>query len=88
MLAGVWWLRGPGNAHSLSFSAQRGDMGVENRYTFLYSTAVLNLQRVNLLMVVHICKRLLYKKHLNHSEHLVADSLNQVPGETFHLELN
>lgn len=39
-------------------------------------------------MIVCICKRLLHKKHLNHSERLVADSLNQTPGETFHLELN
>lgn len=86
MLAGVWWLRGPGNVHSLSLSAQRGDIGVANRCISLCSTAVLNLRRVNLLTIVHICKRLLRKKHLNHSEHLVADSLTQTPGETFHLE--
>ena len=88
MLAGVLWLRGPGNVHSLSFSAPRGDIGGENRYISLYSTAVLNLQRVNLLMIIHICKRLLHKKHFNHSEHLVAGSLTQTPGKTFHLELN
>lgn len=85
MLAGVWWLRGPGNVLSSSFSAPGGDVGVENRYIFLCSAAVLNLQSKSIDDYSHL-EKIASQKHLNHSEHLDADSLTQTPGETFHLE--
>lgn len=56
----------------------------ENRYTLLCPTASLNLQRLSKFIddCSH-CKRLLHKRHLNHSRHFVIDSLTQAPGETF-----